>query len=59
MGVSELSASRPVRFTFGEIPGTYGIGGWAGRKAGLDAVANLLSAIDPRSLSLYLSQCTS
>jgi len=31
----EWLASRPGRFT----PGTHWIGGWLGRKAGLDAVA--------------------
>jgi hypothetical protein len=34
----ELSASRPGRFTPGEIcPGTLSIGGWVGHRVGLDA----------------------
>jgi hypothetical protein len=35
----EWSPSRPCRFTFGEsAPGTHGIEGWVGPRAGLDAV---------------------
>jgi hypothetical protein len=36
---SELSASRPYRFTLGETaPGTHWIGGWVGPRAGVEAM---------------------
>jgi hypothetical protein len=39
LGRGEWSASRPGRFTLGEIAlGTHWIGGWVGPRAGLDAV---------------------
>jgi hypothetical protein len=39
LGTSEWSASRPGRFTPGEIaPGTRWIGGWVSPRAGLDDV---------------------
>jgi hypothetical protein len=40
----EWSASRPCRFTPGErAPGTHGIGGWVGPRAGLDNVEKILN----------------
>jgi hypothetical protein len=40
----ELSASRPSRFTLGEIaPDIDWIGGWVGPRAGLDAVEKILA----------------
>jgi hypothetical protein len=51
----EWSASRPDRFTSREVvPGTHWIGGWAGPRAGLDAVEKR-KIPSPYQVSILLS----
>jgi hypothetical protein len=59
---AELSASNPGRFTSGERDfSTHWVGGWVGRRAGLDAVAKrkkslLLPGIETQSSTLSQNQ---
>jgi len=40
LGGGGWAATRPGRFTHGEIPGTHYVGDWVGPRAGLDRYEN-------------------